>query len=138
MLNTLCVRRAPVLNVPLISMFPLVCTYKTVRLVRKPRGAVTHIRPMPGLVISLLHDLHDIGKLHPVVNVVVCLLLWVVIVHGVIRLWHWLLVVTPINALVTSRVTWFVLRTVIPTRVTKLFRPESFARHAVTISACYT
>lgn len=71
MVNTLWARVVPVLNVPLISIFPLVPTYNTVRLVRRPRGAVTHIKLMPGLVISLLHELHEIGKLHPVVKLVV-------------------------------------------------------------------
>lgn len=70
----------------------------TFRLVRRSRGAVTHIRLMLGLVSSLLHELHDIGNLHLVVNVVVSFLLCVVIVHGVIRLVHCGLVVTVISA----------------------------------------
>lgn len=69
MVKVLCVRVAPVANDPLMSMPPLVPTYKTVRLVRRPRGAVTQIKLILGLVIRLLHELHVPLRRYRPVNV---------------------------------------------------------------------
>lgn len=115
MVSVLCVRLVPVANDPLISMPPLVPTYRTVRLVRRSRGAVTHIRLILGLVINLLHDLQVPLKRYRLVKVRVCATLWVVIVHGRTYEEHSELLVTRARALVTARVTWFVFRTVMPT-----------------------